>query len=233
MAAGQVRIVFKGRPSFGGHWVDCPETDYVPAKIITLYSTPAGVAGTCGKTHRVKDDNGRRQKPSECLFQVTQVTREELQALAAPGKTGRVRGKLPTGTAVDAQIISLGTGTGAQGKAAPGKGGTAAQAFGAAKNGKGAAPNAAQAQARVPRGGGGAATAFFNAVAATAGAVGQVAGAAGQIAGSAASAVGSVADLGKEGVGLARDGVKEAGAYGSRRHERKMRDGGDGGDSGD
>ncbi|MFB8314710.1 hypothetical protein ACFC5T_40330 [Streptomyces sp. NPDC055961] len=228
MAAGQLRIVFKGRPSFGGHWVDCPETDYLPAKVITLYSTPAGVAGTCGKTHRVTDDNGRRQKPSECLFQVTQVTREELQALAAPGKTGRVRGRLPTGTTVDAQIISLGTGTGtgAQGKTAPGKGGPASQAFGAAKNGKGAAAPGAQAPARVPRGGGGAATAFFNALAATAGAVGQVAGAAGQIAGSAASAVGSVADLGKEGIGAARDGIKEAGAYGARRHERKMRDGG-------
>ncbi|MFF3843419.1 hypothetical protein [Streptomyces sp. NPDC001930] len=207
--AGQVRIVFRGRPAFGGHWVDCPETPHFPAKLITLYVTPAGVAGTCGKTHRVRDDNGRRGKPSECIFQVTQVTREELQALAAPGKTGRVRGKLPTGKSVDVQIISLGAGTGVTGGKAGG--GKAAQAFGAAKNGKGAA-----APARVPRGGGGAATAFFGAIAATAGAVGQVAG-------SAASIVSSAADLGKEGVGLARDGVKEAGAYGSRRHERKMR----------
>ena len=224
MAAGQVRIVFKGRPSFGGHWVDCPDTPHFPAKVITLYVTPAGVVGTCGKTHRGRDDNGRKTSPAECVFQVQQVTKEELQALAAPGKTGRVRGRLPTGTTVDAQVISLGTGTGAQGKAAPGKGGPASQAFAAAKNGKGAAAPGAQAPARVPRGGGGAATAFFNAIAATAGAVGQVAGAAGQIAGSAASAVGSVADLGKEGIGAARDGIKEAGAAGSRRHERKMRD---------
>ncbi|GGY70952.1 hypothetical protein GCM10010363_60080 [Streptomyces omiyaensis] len=226
-AAGPVRIVFKGRPAFGGHWVDCPDTPHFPAKVITLYITPAGVVGTCGKTHTGRDDNGRKTKPAECVFQVQHVTKEELQALAAPGKTGRVRGKLPTGTSVDAQIISLGAGTGAQGAAAPGKGGAAAQAFGAAKNGKGAAAAGAQAPARVPRGGGGAASAFFNAVAATAGAVGQVAGAAGQIAGSAASAVGSVADLGKEGIGAARDGIKEAGKYGQRRHERKMRDGGD------
>ncbi|MEV7535403.1 hypothetical protein [Streptomyces hydrogenans] len=226
MAAG-LRIVFKGRPAFGGHWIDCPETPYLPAKVITLYVTAAGVSGSCGKQHRIRDAEGNTGKPGECLFQVTQVTAAELQALAAPGKTGRVSGRLPTGTSVDAQIISLGTGTGVQGKATPGKGGAAAQAFAAAKNGKGAAAPGAQAPARVPRGGGGAASAFFNAIAATAGAVGQVAGAAGQVAGSAASAVGSVADLGKEGIGAARDGIKEAGKASARRHERKMRDDGD------
>ncbi|MFJ4343205.1 hypothetical protein [Streptomyces sp. NPDC088915] len=209
------QIVFKGRPAFGGHWVDCPSTPHLPAKVITLHITPAGVMGTCGKKHPVENDQGQRMGgTAECLFPVKQVTKEELEALAAPGRTGRVRGKLPTGKGVDAQIISFGTGTGAgagAGKGPGGKGG-AAQAFGAASKGKGAAT----APARVPRGGGGAATAFFNALAATA-------GAAGQIAGSAASIVGSAADLGKEGVGLARDGVREAGAYGSRRHERKMR----------
>ncbi|MFD3700687.1 hypothetical protein ACFWUZ_31925 [Streptomyces sp. NPDC058646] len=223
MAAGALQIVFKGRPSFGGHWVECPEAK--PgwgSKVIKLYVTPAGVVGTCGQTHRPVGDDGRKAKPAECVFQVAQVTKEELQALAAPNKTGRVRGKLPTGKAVDAEIISFG----APAAGAQAGGGKAAQAFAAAKNGKGAAP---AAPARVPRGGGGAMTAFFGAIAATAGAAGQIAGAAGQVAGSAASIVGSAADLGKEGVGLARDGVKEAGAYGSRRHERKMREG----DSGD
>lgn len=224
MASGPLQIVFKGRPSFGGHWVDCPEArPGWGSKVIKLYVTPAGVVGTCGQTHRPRGDDGRKAKAAECVFQVAQVTREELQALAAPNKTGRVRGKLPTGKAVDAQIISFG----APAAGAQAGGGKAAQAFAAAKNGKGAAAPAAPA--RVPRGGGGAMTAFFGAIAATAGAVGQVAGAAGQVAGSAASIVGSAADLGKEGVGLARDGVKEAGAYGSRRHERKMR----GSDSGD
>lgn len=216
MPAGSLQIVFKGRPAFGGHWVDCPEAKTSwPTKVIKLYVTPAGVVGTCGQTHRPRGDDGRRAKAAECVFQVEAVTKEELQALAAPGKTGRVRGKLPTGKSVDAQIISLG----APAAGAQAGGGKAAQAFAAAQNGKGAAP---AAPARVPRGGGGAMTAFFGAIAATAGAVGQIAGAAGQVAGSAASIAGSAADLGKEGVGLARDGVKEAGAYGARRHERKM-----------
>ncbi|MFJ4866162.1 hypothetical protein [Streptomyces sp. NPDC088748] len=213
------QIVFKGRPVFGGHAVTCPEakTGYAP-KVLRLYVTPAGVLGSCGQQHRLTDDDGRQGPPAECMFPVAEVTKEELAALAAPGKTGRVRGKLPTGKPVDAEIISLGAPAGAQAG-----GGKAAQAFAAAQNGgKSAAP---AAPARVPRGGGGAMTAFFGAVAATAGAAGQIAGAAGQVAGSAASAVGSVAGLGKEGIGLARDGVKEAGAYGARRHERKMRDG--------
>lgn len=209
-ATGPVQIVFKGGPSFGGHWITCPEAKPGwPPKVIRLYVTPAGVLGSCGQTHRPRDDHGRKAKPAECVFPVTRVTKEELQALAAPGKTGRVRGKLPTGKAVDAQIISLGSAAGA----AKAGGGQAAQAFAAAANGKGAANNA---PARVPRGDGGAAAAFFNAV-------GAAATAAGTVAGAAASAVGSAADLGKEGVGLARDGVREAGAYGARRHQRKMR----------
>ncbi|WP_432158226.1 hypothetical protein [Streptomyces sp. bgisy153] len=221
MAGGPMQIVFKGRPSFGGHWVDCPEASpgWGGTKVIKLYVTPAGVVGSCGQTHRPRGDDGRKAKAAECVFQVNQVTKEELQALAAPGKTGRVRGKLPTGKAVDAQIISLGAAS--PGGGTQSGGGKAAQAFGVAKNGKGAPA----APARVPRGGGGAAAAFFNAIAATATAAGTVAG-------SAASIVGSAADLGKEGVGLARDGVKEAGAYGARRHERKMAKGDDG-DSGD
>lgn len=216
------QIVFKGRPVFGGHAVTCPEakTGYAP-KVLRLYVTPAGVLGSCGQQHRLTDDTGRRGPAAECMFPVAEVTKEELAALAAPGKTGRVRGKLPTGKPVDAEIISLGAPAAAQAG-----GGKAAQAFAAAQNGgKGAAP---AAPARVARGGGGAMSAFFGAVAATAGAAGQIAGAAGQVAGSAANAVGSVAGLGKEGIGLARDGVREAGAYGARRHERKMRDDGGG-----
>jgi hypothetical protein len=220
MAAAPKQIVFKGRPVFGGRWIDCPEAKPGwPAKVITLTVTAAGVAGSCGKKHRLKGQHGRRARPAHCLFQVQLVTAEELQMLAAPGKTGRVRGKLPNGKSLDVNIISF------DGSGAKVGGGQAAQAFAAAKNGKDAAP---AAPARVPRGGGGAATAFFGAIAATAGAVGQVAGAAGQVAGSAANAIGSVSDLGKEGVGLARDGVKEAGAAGARRHERKMHDSGDG-----
>ncbi|MFI7020117.1 hypothetical protein [Streptomyces sp. NPDC050164] len=213
---GPLQIIFKGRPSFGGHWVDCPEakTGWGGTKVIKLYVTPAGVVGSCGQTHRPRGDDGRKAKAAECVFQVAQVTKEELQALAAPNKTGRVRGKLPTGKAVDAQIISLG----APAAGAQAGGGKAAQAFAQANGGKGGG------QERVARGGGGAATAFFNALGATAMAAGQVAG-------SAASIVGSAADLGKEGIGLARDGVREAGAYGERRHERKMAKGDDDGGS--
>ncbi|WP_415961989.1 hypothetical protein [Streptomyces sp. 021-4] len=216
---GPAQIVFKGSPLFGGQAVKCPqETRLIPSKVIRLYVTPAGVVGTCGLTHRPRDEQGRKARPAECVFEVPHVTKDELAALAAPGKTGRVRGKLPTGKVIDVQIISLGADT----KASAG-GGKAAQAFAAAKGAKGAA-GASAAPARVQRGGGGAMAAFFGAVAATAGAAGQIAGAAGQVAGSAASIVGSAADLGKESVGLARDGVREAGASGARRHERKMRD---------
>ncbi|WP_443062785.1 hypothetical protein [Streptomyces sp. NBC_00390] len=171
MPAGPQQIVFKRRPAFGGHWADCPEAKTGwPAKAIKLYVTPAGVTGTCGQTHRPRGDDGRKARPAECVFQVEQVTKEELQALAAPGKTGRVRGKLPTGKSVDGQIISFG----ARAAGSQAGGGNAAQAFAAAKNGKGAAAPAAPAQ--VPRGGSGAMTAFFGAVAATAGAVGQARG---------------------------------------------------------
>ncbi|MEU2076622.1 hypothetical protein [Streptomyces sp. NPDC013489] len=216
-----VQILFKGNPVFGGHAVTCPEAGRRRTKLTKLYVTPAGVLGSCGQTHRPRGDNGRKAKAAECAFEVPAVTVQELQALAAPNKTGRVRGKLPTGKVLDVEIVSFG-GPAAGAQAGGGK---AASAFAAAKNGKGAAAN--NAPARVPRGGGGAAAAFFNAVAATAGAVGQVAGAAGQVAGSAASIVGSAADLGKEGIGAARDGIKEAGKYGERRHERKMASGGD------
>lgn len=219
MAAGALQIVFKGTPNFGGVPVRCPESGSGPSwgtTVIRLYVTPAGVLGTCGQTHRPRGDDGRKARPAECAFQVEAVTKEELQALAAPNKTGRVRGKLPTGKALDVQIISFG----APAAGAKAGGGKAAGAFAQANGGKGGKGQAAPQ--RAPRGGGGAAAAFFNAVAATATAAGTVAG-------SAASIVGSAADLGKEGVGLARDGVKEAGAYGGRRHERKMAKSDDGG----
>lgn len=209
--AGPLQIVFKGTPSFDGTAVDCPEEPGKRGVVIRLYVTPAGVLGSCGRKHRYKGEHGRRARPADCVFQVQAVSKEELQALAAPGKTGRVRGKLPTGKAVQAEIISFG-----DGKAIAAGGGKAAQAFAQANGGKGGG------QERVARGGGGAAAAFFNAIGATAMAAGQVAAA-------GASAVGSVADLGKEGIGLARDGVREAGAYGERRHERKMSKGDDDG----
>ncbi|WP_073747398.1 hypothetical protein [Streptomyces sp. CB02115] len=223
MAAGALQIVFKGTPNFGGAPVRCPESGSGPSwgtTVIRLYVTPAGVLGSCGQTHRPRGDDGRKAKPAECAFQVEAVTKEELQALAAPNKTGRVRGKLPTGKALDVQIISFG----APAAGAKAGGGKAAGAFAQANGSKGGKGSAPAAPARVARGGGGAMTAFFGAIAATAGAAGQIAGAAGQVAGSAASIVGSTADLGKEGIGLARDGVREAGAYDGRRHERKMRD---------
>ncbi|MBD2829945.1 hypothetical protein ID875_21525 [Streptomyces globisporus] len=66
------------------------------------------------------------------------MTKEELAALAAPGKTGRVRGKLPTGKVLDVSIVSLG----ADGKKTAAGGGKAAAAFAAAKSGKGAAGRA-------------------------------------------------------------------------------------------
>ncbi|MFJ4745422.1 hypothetical protein [Streptomyces sp. NPDC088775] len=224
MTATTPVIVFKGRPHFGGKPVVCPQAEAEAgpvrrrgaANILKLYATPVGVLGTCGEAHKVRSPYGRTTQSIECTFPVEAVSAEELQALAAPGKTGRVHGKLPNGKSVDVWIISVGAPAGVQAG-----GGGAAQAFAAASGG---GKGAKAAPARVPRGGGGAVTAFFGAVAATATAAGQVAGAAGQVAGSAASAVGSVASLGKEGVGLARDGVREAGAYGARRHERKMRD---------
>ncbi|MGW1226612.1 hypothetical protein [Streptomyces sp. NPDC002530] len=217
--SGTARIVFKGNPKFGGRPVTCPQSGSGPnwgTTVIQMYVTMAGVMGSCGRTHRTQADYELPQS-AECIFQVEDVTKEELQALAAPGKTGRVRGKLPTGKTVDVQIISFG----APSAGAQAGGGKAAQAYAQAKGGKGQT-----APQRAPRGGGGAAAAFFNAVAATATAAGTVAG-------SAASIVGSAADLGKEGVGLARDGVREAGAYGGRRHERKMAKGDDGGSEGE
>ncbi|MFJ2738005.1 MULTISPECIES: hypothetical protein [unclassified Streptomyces] len=68
-------------------------------------------------------------------------------------------------------------------------------------------------------------TAEFGALAAVAGAVGTTAAA-------GASAIRSAADLGREGIGLACDGVREARAGGERRHERKMHAAGSGGDEG-
>ncbi|MFB7457106.1 hypothetical protein [Streptomyces sp. NPDC056188] len=54
----------------------------------------------------------------------------------------------------------------------------------------------------------------------------------GTTAAAGASAIRSAADLGCEGIGLAREGVQEARAYGERRHERKMQAAGSGGDEG-
>ncbi|MFC1405750.1 MULTISPECIES: hypothetical protein [Streptacidiphilus] len=195
-----------------------------PPRELTLISTGATVSATCGEKHRGPDGGGAR---AQCFFPVEQLTAANLGVLAT-GKPGRFRLTLPGGSVVVEGTL-LATGQAATQSPAARAAGAAA-----AKSGKAAPAGPAKPAGRAT---GGAMTAAFGALAAVAGAVGQTAAAAGQVATAGASAVGSVADLGREGIGVARDGIREAGAYGERRHERKMtgrgsKDGGEEGESG-
>ncbi|MCY1649228.1 hypothetical protein OVA19_00125 [Streptomyces sp. SL203] len=209
-------IKFRGQLTVGGNAVRCPGRDSSPREL-TLMTSGAAVTATCGEKHR-GEGGGKR---AQCFFPVAELTAANLATLAQ-GRPGAFRLTLPKGATVEGRIAAVGGG---------GADSTAARAAAAAnaKSGKAAPAGPAKPAGRAT---GGAMTAAFGALAAVAGAVGQTAGAVGQVATAGASAVGSVADLGREGIGAGRDVIHEAGAYGERRHQRKMRGGGDGGDAG-
>ncbi|WP_143668769.1 hypothetical protein [Streptomyces sp. b62] len=176
---------------------------------LTLMSNGKTVTATCGQRHK-GEDGGRR---AQCFFPVEQLTAANLGILAQ-GRPGRFRLTLADGTTRVEGILAAVGGAAANSTAAR------AAAAADAKNGKTTPAGPAKPAGRAT---GGAMTAAFGALAAVAGAAGQAAGAAGQIAAAGASAVESASSLGREGIGAARDGIREAGAYGERRHERKMR----------
>ncbi|GHJ05612.1 hypothetical protein TPA0906_74770 [Streptomyces olivaceus] len=205
-------IKVRGPLKIGTDTLRCPgrgERD--TPRELTLMANGKTVTATCGQKHR-GEDGGRR---AQCFFPVEQLTAANLGILAQ-GKPGRFRLTLTDGTKVEGILAAVG---------AAAANSTAARAAAAAdaKNGKAAKAGPPKPAGRAT---GGAMTAAFGALAA-------VATSAGQIATAGASAVESAASLGREGIGVARDGIREAGAYGERRHERKMRAGDDGaGDDG-
>ncbi|MCY0961477.1 hypothetical protein [Streptomyces sp. H27-H5] len=199
--------------------VRCPSrgTGNVPREL-TLIPSGGIINATCGEMH--PDASGKRRSRAQCFFQVENLTTAHLQTLSQAEEGKPFRLTLKAGN-VEGFLVAKGKGA-AQSPAAR------AAAAAAEKSGKAAPAGPAKPAGRPT---GGAMAAAFGAVAAVAGAVGQVAGAAGQVAGAAgqvatagASAIESTASLGREGIGAARDGIREAGAYGERRHERKMRD---------
>ncbi|MYT25966.1 hypothetical protein GTW69_37825 [Streptomyces sp. SID7760] len=195
--------------------VRCPSrgTGNVPREL-TLIASGGTVNATCGEMH--PDASGKRRTRASCFFQVDKLTTAHLTTLSQAQEGKPFRLTLAGGN-IEGVLVAKGAGA-AQSPAAR------AAAAAAAKSGKAAPAGPAKPAGRAT---GGAMAAAFGAVAAVAGAVGQVAGAAGQVATAGASAIESTASLGREGIGAARDGIREAGAYGERRHERKMRDGGD------
>ncbi|SDL37835.1 hypothetical protein [Streptomyces indicus] len=200
-------IKVRGPLKIGTDTLRCPgrgERD--TPRELTLMANGKTVTATCGQKHR-GEDGGRR---AQCFFPVEQLTAANLGILAQ-GKPGRFRLTLTDGTKVEGILAAVG---------AAAANSTAARAAAAAdaKNGKAAKAGPPKPAGRAT---GGAMTAAFGALAA-------VATSAGQIATAGASAVESAASLGREGIGVARDGIREAGAYGERRHERKMRAGDDG-----
>lgn len=200
-------IKVRGPLKIGTDTLRCPgrgERD--TPRELTLMANGKTVTATCGQKHR-GEDGGRR---AQCFFPVEQLTAANLGILAQ-GKPGRFRLTLTDGTKVEGILAAVG---------AAAANSTAARAAAAAdaKNGKTAKAGPPKPAGRAT---GGAMTAAFGALAA-------VATSAGQIATAGASAVESAASLGREGIGVARDGIREAGAYGERRHERKMRAGDDG-----
>ncbi|MFF4709502.1 hypothetical protein [Streptomyces sp. NPDC001297] len=202
-------IKVRGPLKIGTDTLRCPgrgERD--TPRELTLMSNGKAVTATCGQKHK-GEDGGRR---AQCFFPVEQLTAANLGILAQ-GKPGRFRLTLTDGTKVEGILAAVGA-------AAANSPAARAAAAVDAKNGKTGQAGPAKPAGRAT---GGAMTAAFGALAA-------VAGAAGQIATAGASAVESASSLGREGIGVARDGIREAGAYGERRHERKMRGGGDGGD---
>ncbi|MGW5851988.1 hypothetical protein ACWFQ8_29260 [Streptomyces sp. NPDC055254] len=197
----------------GGVAVRCPSrgTGNVPREL-TLIPSGGVINATCGEMH--PDASGKRRSRAQCFFQVENLTTPHLQTLSQAEEGKPFRLTLKAGN-IEGFLVAKGKGA-AQSQAAR------AAAAAAEKSGKAAPAGPAKPAGRAT---GGAMAAAFGAVAAVAGAVGQVAGAAGQVATAGASAIESTASLGREGIGAARDGIREAGAYGERRHERKMRDG--------
>ncbi|NGN63141.1 hypothetical protein G5C51_04365 [Streptomyces sp. A7024] len=187
--------------AINGVWVRCPGRGAgdVPRKLTLMPGEQGQVMATCGEKH------GRPR--SGCMFPVG-IHRSVLNGLADE-RPGAIRVTTPGGNTIEGTILPPSK----KAKAAATSTGKAAAAV-KGKNGAAPAPGPAKPAGRATGG----------AFAAACGALAAIAGAAGQVATAGASAVGSAADLGKEGIGLARDGVKEAGAYGERRHERKMRD---------
>ncbi|MFF4392955.1 hypothetical protein ACFY0G_40475 [Streptomyces sp. NPDC001552] len=199
--------------TMGGVAVRCPSrgTGNVPREL-TLIPSGGVINATCGEMH--PDASGKRRSRAQCFFQVENLTTAHLQTLSQAQEGKPFRLTLKAGN-IEGFLVAKGKGA-AQSPAAR------AAAAAAEKSGK-AAPAPAGPAKPAGRPTGGAMAAAFGAVAAAAGAVGQVAGAAGQVATAGASAIESTASLGREGIGAARDGIREAGAYGERRHERKMR----------
>ncbi|SEE58992.1 hypothetical protein SAMN04490357_7675 [Streptomyces misionensis] len=143
-----VQIVFRASPLVDGEPVTCPEARFRgPGGVLTLTGTTAGVVGSCGREH-YSHGLADSSSAAECMFTVGQLDTSDLEILLAQGRTGRVRGSLPSGRRLDAQIISLGgpaagatapapaTGAGAGGRTPRGRG-AAAAAFGAASRSKG------------------------------------------------------------------------------------------------
>ncbi|MDO0939264.1 hypothetical protein QQY66_49060 [Streptomyces sp. DG2A-72] len=193
-----------------GTAVKCPDGEGVPREV-TLIPSGAAVNATCGQRH--KAPRGERQigRRPQCFFQVDGLAASQLATIAQVDAGRPFRIRLAGDKKIEGVLVSVGQG-----------GGSVAAQASAAANAKGGGSTKAGPAMPAGRSTGGAMAAAFGAVAAVAGAVGQTAAAAGQVATAGASAVGSVADLGREGVGAVRDGIREAGAYGERRHERKM-----------
>ncbi|MGW2599533.1 hypothetical protein [Streptomyces klenkii] len=202
-------IKVRGRLTVGGATIRCPGRGAgdIPREL-TLMTSGSSVNATCGQKHRGPDGRARAQ----CFFPVEHLTPANVGVLAQ-GRPGAFRLTLPDGKTVEGKLAATGQ------SAASSTAGRAAAAANA-KAGKAAPAGPAMPTGRAT---GGSMAAAFGAIAAVAGAVGQTATAAGQVAAAGASAVGSVAGLGREGIGAARDGIREAGAYGERRHERKIR----------
>ncbi|MEU6467466.1 hypothetical protein [Streptomyces sp. NPDC046976] len=189
----------------GGTPVRCPsrESGSTPREL-TLIPSGGVIHATCGEMHA--GVAGELRSRAQCFFQVETLTTAQLHTIAQAEEGKPFRLNLKAGT-IEGVLVAKGQGA-AQSKAAR------AAAAAAAKSGQTAPAGPAKPTGRAT---GGAMTAAFGALAA-------VASSAGQIATAGASAVESAASLGREGIGAARDGIREAGAYGERRHERKMRD---------
>ncbi|WP_335939954.1 hypothetical protein [Streptomyces sp. PTD5-9] len=201
--------------TIGGAAVRCPNrpSNSTPREL-TLIPTNEGINATCGEMHR--GESGRRSSRAQCFFPVENLTSAQLRTIAQAEAGKPFRLVLKGGGAVEGVLVAVG-----------GAAQSPAARAAAAANAKAGTPAAAGPAKPAGRATGGAMAAAFGAIAAVAGAAGQTAAAAGQVAAAGASAVGSVADLGREGIGAGRDAIREAGAYGERRHERKMRGAGE------
>ncbi|MGK5533431.1 hypothetical protein [Streptomyces sp. URMC 129] len=205
-------IRFTGPVELDGQVLRCPGRGPgdVPRQLTFLATGPM-VSASCGQKHR--GANGGRK--AGCFWTVEGVTPAALQALAQ-AKPGRIRATLPGGRVLTARITSVDPTAGKGGKAGPAP---AAAAHGEKiRGGKDAkpAPHAARNTS-----GGGTAKAAFLAVAAVANAVGQTAQAAGTTVSSTAGMVGKVADVGREGLGVVRDGIKAVDNTNARRFAQR------------